>query len=77
MKNQTLLEKAKNHKSTRKVYKHFVDEEVELCLEWLKGNIIYQQVSFAIFGHTKPSSAQGRLCALMREAYRQKRIKVI
>jgi len=73
---QTLLEKAKQHPRKNKP---ITDEDIDLALAWVSGQISMTQASHAMLGEGKrtASNAQSRLPRLIKEAYRRGKIKII
>jgi len=68
--NKTLLEKAKEYKSNRKLP---TDEEIELALGWIKGEVGITGIGKAL-GHKTTGNVLGRLATYLRGAYEKGKI---
>lgn len=72
----SLLEEAK--KITKKTRREVSEEEIELYLAWLKGEVTAAQVARVAYPSSKPNSGAGKVFArsfaVLQEAYRQGKI---
>jgi hypothetical protein len=77
----TLLSKAKAvsvEGSRAKRYKRFpIQEEIELALAWLRGEIATKQVSVALGYSVTTANVLYRISSILKEAYAQGYIKIV
>ena len=72
-KQNSLLNKALNHKITRKEKLDITDEIVELAIAWAENRIGIVQVARALGNHQHPMNAYPTLARALRQAWGKKK----
>lgn len=68
----TLLDKAKKHVHVQNRWKHATDEELQVALAWINGEINLPQVCVGLeLPMKKSSNGLYRIAVLLKEAYRR------
>jgi hypothetical protein len=73
---KTLIEKAKAHKTNRKVKNDITDQHVELALEFLRGEVSLTQTSAGLGLKEACFGSYAIIVRSLLKAYRDKRIKI-
>ena len=76
-KHQTLLEKAKSIVIKTHVGRKVSEEELDLILAWIKGDVQLQQVAGALGKSKKTGNTLYYLATYLKNAYRQGMIRVV
>lgn len=74
---KTLLEKAKSVKSFKSNQTPVTDEEIELAVAWLKGEITLKQVSVALGENVDAGSARYSIVRFIRAGWQRGFIRLI
>ena len=73
----TLLEKAKQIKTKHAKIGDISQEHMELALGWLKGEVIFTQISQVLFGKSGGTSVYIMLARALKKAHQKGLLKIV